>query len=331
MRYTPIVRDSGAFQRPVTPEQVEMVIVRAFGPAARPSEAVELGGGLWNTTLRVDGGGFPGPVIVRFAPEGRVQTRTERDLMRTEHAVAPFLAPIACLVPQILFADFTRQLVPRDVLVQSFLPGVPAAEVLPTWAPGQAEAFYRRLGELTREVHAVRGTTGFGRVGGDRFTCWSGQVNAELTDLVADLEAAGLDASDLRRVIAVCQARPEALDQITLPQLTLGDLWVPNVMVDPATASPTICGVFDTDRAVWGDPLADWTIFQATQKPGTEVEAFWDGYGRPVLDADGVWRSHVYAARHWGAIRLERHRLGRTKRIPATYTELGKVLAVLGG
>lgn len=330
MRYKPVVRDSGAFQESVTAAQVEAMTARAFGPGVVATEAVELGGGMFNTTLRVDGRGFPGPVIVRVAPRPEAQARSERDLLRTEHAAAPFLATIAPLLPRTLFADFTRQVLPRDFLVQTVLPGVPAPEGLAAWPKQEWPAFYRQLGEITKTVHAIAAEgSRFGRPGMSEASTWSTAIVSELTLIADDLDQVDMDASDLRQVIDLCTAHADVLDQITRPRLTLGDLWVPNVMVDPAAASPTICGVFDTDRALWGDPAADWTNFQVALKPGTPAEAFWDTYGRPAGDVDAQWRAAAYQVRHWGAIRLERQRRGLADRLPATYEAVAALLPVL--
>ena len=38
--------------------------------------------------------------------------------------------------------------------------------------------------------------------------------------------------------------------------------------------------MLDCDAASWGDPLADWTITRALSRAGTEVDAFWQTYGR---------------------------------------------------
>jgi len=90
-----------------------------------------------------------------------------------------------------------------------------------------------------------------------------------------------------------------------------GDLWTVNVMLADGAPKPTITGVLDFGRTSWGDPAADWTIHMALAKPGTERDAFWVAYGPLDRSPDAVLRSRIYEARHIGAIRLERHRLGK--------------------
>lgn len=97
---------------------------------------------------------------------------------------------------------------------------------------------------------------------------------------------------------------------------------VPNTMLDPAAPKPTIVGAFDHDRAAWADPASDWTLFQAGLKPGSEVDAFWQTYGAPGTGDGAAWWALIYRARHLGAIRLERHRMGRADRIPASYPDM---------
>lgn len=47
--------------------------------------------------------------------------------------------------------------------------------------------------------------------------------------------------------------------------------------------------------------------------------AFWEVYGRLDRSAAAVWRPRFYEARHLGAIRLERHRLGRADAVRESY------------
>jgi len=102
---------------------------------------------------------------------------------------------------------------------------------------------------------------------------------------------------------------------------------VPNVLLAPGAPEPTITGVLDHDRASWGDPAADWTIHVVGLR--AERDPFWDTYGRPPRTPGALWRALVYRARHIGAVRLERHRLGRHDRIADSYEQLREVLGLL--
>jgi aminoglycoside phosphotransferase (APT) family kinase protein len=326
-------RSAGAFQTPVDEAVIEAVCERAFGPRTRVTSAVELKGGMYNTTYRLSIEGRERPVVLRVAPEPARQFRSERQLMRNEYATVPWLAPIAPLMPQVLAADWSQEVIGRDWMIQSFLDGAPASgpRGLVAYPRYTWTGFYRQLGVITKKVHAVAGPH-FGPVSGPGYPTWSQAVAASLDDIAADLDGAGLDSAGLRRAATAAAERSTVLDQITEPRLLAGDLWIVNVLLADDAAEPTVTGVLDLDRTLWGDPAADWTIRMALAKPGTERDVFWDedSYGPPDATADAVWRRHVYEARHLGAVLLEAHRLGDRDGVRATYEKLATIVGELG-
>jgi aminoglycoside phosphotransferase (APT) family kinase protein len=312
----------------VTSDEIEAICHRTFGAHTKVISATELGTGMYNTTLRVAIADQDQPVIVRIAPEPARQFTSERALMRNEYASLPWLAPIAPLMPKVLAADWTHEVIGRDYMVQTMLDGAPAAEHLHTYPRPTWPTFYRQLGDITRRVHAIRGP-GFGPVTGPTYRTWSEAVAASLDAIAVDLDRVGLDAEDLRQVVRAVLRHSTALDEITAPRLLGGDLWLPNVLLDHDELEPTISGVYDLDRTLWGDPLADWTIRMITAK-SDERQAFWDTYGSVEQSEDAVWRQKIYEARHLGAVRLERHRLGNHEGVRASYDAMKAILANAG-
>ena len=284
--------------------------------------SVELGGGLYNNTYRV-GIGQERPVILRVAPDAGKQARIERFLMRNEYLSLPFFSSLSDMMPRMLFADWTHDILDRDYVWQSLLDGVAGADGLKAYPRSEWAAFYRQMGTLARRVHAVRGER-FGMVRGPLFDRWSEAILVSLHDTAADLDDAGLDSRDVREVTHIVEQSSDILDEITEPRLLHGDLWLPNVMFAAGAPEPTVTGIFDHDRASWGDPAADWPIYVARQR--AERDPFWETYGRPADTQENTWRALVYQARHLGAVRLERHRLGRHDRIAATYEEMRGVV-----
>ncbi len=327
MEFRPVERAVDAFQQSVTPDQIDAMCRRAFGSRTQVVAAVELGNGMYNNTYRVDLGDGR-PVILRVAPDPARQYRVERELMRNEHASVPFLAPIGPMIPRTLAVDFTHEIIGRDYLFQTMLDGVPAPEGIGEYPRASWTSFFRQMGEIASSIHGVRGDR-FGPVAGPSFDTWSEAVIASFTDLAADLNDTGLDSGDVREVAAAADKHQTVLDEITEPRLLHGDLWTVNVMMEPGAAEPTITGVFDNDRTSWGDPASDWTIFMAGKKPGTERDAFWETYGPQSSTASAARRSLFYLAKHIGAIRLERHRLGNSDTVPETYQQMRDVLEKL--
>ncbi|BCB74520.1 hypothetical protein GCM10022251_74410 [Phytohabitans flavus] len=328
MEFRPIERPPHTFQQSVTAEQIQAICGRVFGTDVRVASATELGGGMYNSTYRVALAGQERPVVLRVAPEPGRQFRSERELMRNEYASLPWLAPLAPLMPRVIAADWSQKVIGRDYMVQSLLDGVPAAKRLGDYPRSTWPGFFRQMGVIARQVHAVCGPH-FGPVAGPVYDRWSAAVTASLENIADDLDSVGLDASDLRKVATVASHHHAALDEITEPRMLPGDLWTVNVMLANRATEPTIVGVFDMDRTWWGDPAADWTIRMATAKPGTERDAFWETYGSLDHSPASVLRSGIYEARHIGGIRLERHRLGNVDGVRGTYDDMATVLTAL--
>ncbi|MGW8700677.1 phosphotransferase family protein [Streptomyces eurythermus] len=165
MDFRPIERGAQAFQQSVTADGIQAVCRRAFGPDASVVSAVELGAGMYNNVYRVRLAGWDRPVVLRVAPEERRQLRSERHLMRDEFACQPWLVPIAHLMPRVIAADWTGQVIGRDWMMQTHLDGVPAPKHLGSYPRDTWPGFFRQLGEIARAVHAVRGPL-FGPVAG---------------------------------------------------------------------------------------------------------------------------------------------------------------------
>jgi aminoglycoside phosphotransferase (APT) family kinase protein len=320
-----VERASDAFQQPLTEAQITAMARRAFGDGGGLVSARELGDGTYNSTYLVALASGQ-ESILRVAPAPERQLRAERAFMRNEHAAAPYFAPIAALLPRTLCIDFTHDLIGRDYMFQTIVPGIPAREGLEKYPRERWTSFFRDLGAITKRIHAVRGTH-FGPIIGPTFTTWSDAIVAALADIVADLDDLSLDAADARELLEIAKHNRPVLDEVRDPRLLHGDLWTINVMLEPDAPEPTVSGLFDCDRVTWGDPESDWAIYRAAGRPGTERDAFWDTYG-PLNDAPQArWRRLVYEARNIAASRLERHRLGHD--IAGSYDDLAAALTRL--
>ena len=323
-----VEREADAFQQPVSPDRIEAMCRRAFGEHVRVTRVVEIGVGTYNSTYRVDVEGRES-VILRVAPDRARQSGSGRDAMRNEYAAAPYFAALGALVPRNLAVDFTHQLIGRDYLFQTLLPGTPASQNLDSYPESGRASYYRQLGAVTRAIHDVRGES-FGRVSGPGFATWSEALADWFRTLARDYDESGLDSGDVHRVIAAAEARRAVLDEIGEPRLLHGDLWTLNILIDPGADEPAITGILDCDAASWGDPLADWTIHRVRQRAGTEVDAFWDTYGHPIADAAATVRDLFYQARNLIGARLDIDRRNiDLATVPPIHWDLTEVLARL--
>ena len=301
---------------------------RVLGESTGVRSAVELSWGSYNTTFRVelaDGS----TVVLRVAPRPERQLRSERHWLRSEYTAAAWLSELAPLVPRMLGADFTHQVVGRDYLVQSLVAGVAAPEKLPSYDRELWPGFFAQLGAINRRVHDVTGEV-WGPLAGPADARWSDALQRSLTDSIADLGDLSLPGDDVARLAALVEHHRDRLDRVDQSRLLHGDLWTANVLLDRLAEQPSVVGVLDSERAWWGDPLADWAIYRADARPlPAERDAFWLAYGGRPTGAEVEWRLQLYRGRHLVAERVEAARHGHRDRVEGTVTELAEILSLL--
>jgi fructosamine-3-kinase len=110
-----------------------------------------------------------------------------------------------------------------------------------------------------------------------------------------------LDVTDFARVMKHVRAHPRQLDEIEVPRLLHGDLWLFNILIRRDADQPSIAGILDADRAWWGDPMADWTLFILAHAEKAEGHSyFWQAYGPPEDTPGARFRKTVYDGMHAG-------------------------------
>ncbi len=298
---------------------------RAFGEERAVVLVKELDGGLYNNTYLVHIDEMP-PVILRVGPQVARQLRSERNLMRNEYASLPFFASIAPLVPHVLMADFTHQLLERDYLFQAYMEGESWSAVADSLSAHEQRQLWRQLGSITRSIHAVKGER-FGRIlDSGSFSRWSLLVVHHLQTIIQDLAEAELDASDIHQILDITVDHRALLDEVTQPCLLHGDLWTGNVLVKCDENGPRITAILDCDRSSWGDPWSEWTMFLLDLHAGTEVDAFWAGYGLVEESPGQRFRKLIYKGQCLAGARLEQHRLHHAGMVERSYRDISAVL-----
>jgi aminoglycoside phosphotransferase (APT) family kinase protein len=285
----------------LTPDQITTLCRRGFGPGFQIESLQELGGGTFNTTYLIR---FTGQfkVILRVSPLQTADTAWEDAfLMRSEHAMQPYFAPIAALMPKTLFIDFTHQLINRDFIFQTFIEGERWDDAWDTLTPAENDHLWRQFGNITKQIHGVRGETfGLPRQG-FQFNSWSQTVIDRLERTLQAAKNLQLEVTDLALILEMVRAHPEQLDEIQIPHLLHGDLSLFNLMVAREAGGPTIVGILDADRSWWGDPMADWTMFILAHAEAEEGHShFWQAYGQPEDTLGARFRASVYDGMHAG-------------------------------
>lgn len=304
---------------------------RAFGAGARLESVRELAGGGFNTVYLIRMTGREA-VILRVAPSvARRIPWHEANLMRREHAVQPFLAPIAPLLPQTITVDFTHQIIDRDYLFQTYMPGERWSDVAGDLQPDEEVTLWRQLARTAKTIHGVLGESFGHPYPGRQFPSWSRTVLDWLERVVADAQDAELDVTDLRILADAARANSPLLDEIKRPHLMHGDLWTFNVLLDRRAAEPRIAAVLDYDRAAWGDPLAEWMFHLLPRRATSRMRsAFWAEYGEPEQNRGTRFRRQVYDGIHAGNVLAELRRLHREDLVAKVQASLHVLVAEAG-
>lgn len=300
MDFSAITRPADDFQQGISADEITAVCHQTFGTQTQVISARELGSGLFNSTYLVnfDDGQ---QIILRVSPHAQAGAFThELHLLRREQALEPHLDGIAHLVPRTLAADFSRQLLDRDYVIQTFLPGEIWDEVKEDLSEADHLALWQQLAGIAKQIHTVNGAN-FGFPDGQpSFTRWSTAVAHITTIMRTDLAAMQLDRPATQIFAERMEAGQALLDTVDQPYLLHGDLWPKNVLINRSQSPPQIVGLLDAERGIWGDPLAEW-IFYYYDVP----DAFWDVYGRPATDPATQFRQLAYRGLYTIQILLE--------------------------
>jgi len=305
-----IAREPDAFQQPVAVQHIKAMCVRAFGASVAIESIRELDGGSINNTYLIGLAGMPSAILrVAQAPSNEQAFEIEGDLLRRELHMQPFFAPIAALLPRTLMADFTHQIVDRDYVFQTRMPGEIWSEIEDDLTPEEQASLWRQLGSIARQIHSVTGTT-FGPPYPRRsFPTWNAAVIAGLEGVVQDLERYRLDTAEVKLTLDLVASHAGLLDAVTQPHLLHGDLWLRHLFVQRGPAGATIVGLIDAEFASWGDPLFEWTLIRLALLTPDGSEPFWETYGPLDQSVEGQFRAKVCQAWSLGGSLAETWRL----------------------
>ena len=308
----------------LTVDQITAILERCFGSGTHSFNIKEFGGGTFNETYLIEISEKE-RMVLRIAPPPDPDTYWDDvALMRREHTTLPFFASIATLIPKTILADFTHQIVARDYVLQTFLEGKRWSDIEDELTEEDNLDLWQQCGEIVQRIH---GTTGeqFGYpYPGRQFANWHDVILDRFSQIAQSLKEYDADIPSFAAITNLVNSTPSIFNEVHTPSLLHGDLWTFNLLVTRENGRPLIRGVLDTERAWWGDPLADWIMFCLSIRNGDEewqdrIAAFHNGYGmlekspamqfrQEVYNAMDVGSSVVWGARHGNRADIERGR-----------------------
>ncbi|MGB3330556.1 MAG: aminoglycoside phosphotransferase family protein [Thermomicrobiales bacterium] len=318
---------------PLTADQRAAVVRRAWGPDAILGDATPVMGGTVNEVWRLTVRGI-GEAILRVAPSPAAAASGPSwltpDGLRREQAAIALLPRLAPILPRTIQFDDRRDLVDRDWVVQSIMPGQPWSDLVDELDAGAEQGLWRHLGAICRVVHAVHGPA-FGPAQDPTFATWSDLLRDDARGLLADAARFGLDTAPFARLVALVEAERAILDRITTPTLIHSDLGQRHCFIAPdADGQWRIVGLIDLEFARFADPLSESLLGELDAMPPTDPArvAFWRGYGPFATPPGAGRRAALYAAVGLGWTVTDLARLGSPVEAMPLLARLAERLAI---
>jgi fructosamine-3-kinase len=239
-----------------------------------------------------------GRFVLRIAPQDDTPDDPrflfyERLMMRQEPELHALVSSETELpIPEILAADFSRQIIDRDYLLMRALPGTPMSEAYDLGRDRRDQALYQ-VGQLLRELHTLSAREHLGAVSAASpvdgavygylgahhpmagQTSWVDAFHVMWNKLLDDVVACGTYSGEEARHYRELLDRYSTLfDRPVRPSLLHMDVWSQNILVDQRG---NVTGLVDFDRALWGDIEIEFAVLDYC---GISEPPFWEGYGK---------------------------------------------------
>lgn len=315
-------------------DQIKDMLKRHFGSGLHSFSVEELGGGTFNETYLIEISEKE-KVVLKIAPPVTLDMYWDDvALMRREHNILPFFASISPLTPKTIFVDFTHQLIGRDYVLQTFIEGDRWSDIEDKLTKEESIDLWRQCGEIVKQIHSTTGEQFGYPYPGKSFTNWSDVILDRFSQIAWSLQGYHIEISQFFTIFDIVNSAKSVLDNIRTPRLLHGDLWTFNLLVTRKSEKPFITGVLDTERAWWGDPLADWMMFLLSIRSEEkywqpQLAAFYSGYGALRESETTQFRQELYKAMHIGASAVWAARHGNQEDLQRATRDLSRIATLL--
>ena len=254
----------------------EMMKKAGLGTAV---SAEPLGAGEFNTVLAVktnDGNAY----ALKVAPSEDADVQLyEKGMMRSEvHFYSLMREHTDISVPDVLYADFSHELLPADWFVMTLIKGRhPSGE-----KGEEAAALAEELARMAASMHKVKGE-GFGYIQRGLRPSWHEAVRAMTEDLLRDAEKKGVRSRRGEKLLRLIDKHAGTLNKAECRMVNY-DIWMPNIIVQETAEGKKFWWI-DPERSFWGDPVADFVcleFFKPFRKKTLSAQAYNEHADVPV-------------------------------------------------
>ncbi|UCC96427.1 MAG: aminoglycoside phosphotransferase family protein [Phycisphaerales bacterium] len=236
-----------------------------------------IGAGHYNESYVIDSD--KGKFVLRIAPpDNTPKLFYEIDMMKSEvniHRLAREHTDVP--VPEIIYHDFSRELIDRDYLIMAHL-------------RGRSGAFDdRELGRYVRQIHAIESAEyGYPERAAPMGQTWPAVFQSYVELIFDDCLSCGvIDDSEHRHFLLIFERHSDAVVDVP-PSLLHLDLWTQNIL----TVDGRITAILDFDRGLYGDPELEFAVLDTY---GYSTPDFFEGYGKPrPTDSNAQIRQRLY-------------------------------------
>ena len=282
-------KPSSALYRELTESEIAKITASALHTGVVSYRL--LSGGLFNTTYLLETEDC-GKVVLRAGPVNRhLLMPFEHHLMEAEAQVYALLGARGIPASELLAMDDSKRVIDRDFMLVRYIPGTAMSQLELT--DEDRSRISRDVGEATARMHGITAPR-FGRVAdvknGGGYEKWSECLLSELSGWEKVGIASGVfTKAELSEIHKIFNAAVPYLDEIKEPRLVHTDLWLGNILVRTDTERPEFGAIIDADRAIWGDPMYEFSSIRWAYNEAS----FWEGYGAilPQTTADKVRRA----------------------------------------
>lgn len=196
--------------------------------------------------------------VLKIAPRADAPVMAyEQNIMQSEvFWYTQLRARTGIRVPEVYFADFSRERLPVPYFIMEYLPGEPLNKAaLSPDERAQADAL---LPAMAAQLHAIRNET-FGYVQGESYSSWFDAIHAFVGQALGDCARKKRRSRRGERLLLQIERHREILSHVEASMVNF-DIWPANSIVQREDGAIRLCWI-DPERCFWGDRMLDFVCF----------------------------------------------------------------------